>query len=121
MFKKRFLNHKNNQSKPKPQPNTKNKPTENPLKNHTHKKNPQQPNKNREINSKQFLHLLANSKGSVSTRQKLVNQEFFRHHRKTLKAPISRINVIPLEAANKSHERKRSFRINRRRRQHNRR
>ena len=30
-------------------------------------------------------------------------------YRKTLKAPISRINVIPLEAAHKFHERKRSF------------
>jgi hypothetical protein len=36
--KKRFHNHNNNQTKPKKQPNTKNKPTTNLVKIHTHKK-----------------------------------------------------------------------------------
>jgi hypothetical protein len=44
------------------------------------------------------------STGFSSIRKELANQKFFTNHRKTLKAPISRINVIPLEAAHKSHE-----------------
>ena len=68
-------------------------------------KNPQQqPNKNRETNSKHFLRFLQIQKDLASIRQKLANQEFSQRHRKTLKAPISRINVILLEAAHKPHE-----------------
>ena len=78
-----------------------------PPKNSRNQKNPQQqPNKKKQISvsPKQVAPFSENSTDFSSIRQKLAHQEFSHHHRKTLKAPISRINVIPLEAAHKPHE-----------------
>ena len=99
---------------PQQQPNKPQKTTQHqkqthnkPPKNSRNQKNPQQqPNKKKQISvsPKQVAPFSENSTDFSSIRQKLAHQEFSHHHRKTLKAPISRINVIPLEAAHKPHE-----------------
>ena len=67
MLKKRLHNHNNNQTNPKKQPYTKNKPTTNPPKKYTHKKthnNNQTKTKNTKPTShKQFTACSAKSKG----------------------------------------------------------